>query len=102
MPDLGIELVAIGTDSPEDLKNALAAYEKEGGFPFPLLSDAKLEVFKAYGCIDSDTSRCTARFSSTRRASAAGGMLTRQHDTVCFFRGLHVGKPTSGERHRDS
>ena len=31
------------------------AYEKEGGFPFPLLSDAKLDVFEAYGCIDSDS-----------------------------------------------
>ena len=51
---LGIELVAIGIDSPEDLKNAQASYEDEGGFAFPLLSDAKLDVFKAYGCITSD------------------------------------------------
>ena len=51
---LGIDLVAISTDVPEDLKNALADYEKEGGFPFPLLSDAKLEIFKAYGCSESD------------------------------------------------
>jgi peroxiredoxin/N-acetylneuraminic acid mutarotase len=50
--DAGIDLVAIGTDSPEDLGNALAAYKNEGGFPFPLLSDAKLDVFKAYRCID--------------------------------------------------
>ncbi len=52
--DAGIELVAISTDSPEDLKNALASYQEKGGFPFPLLSDAKLDVFKAYGCIDFD------------------------------------------------
>jgi peroxiredoxin/N-acetylneuraminic acid mutarotase len=53
--DAGIDLVAVGTDSPEDLKNALAAYaEKGGAFPFPLLSDAKLEVFKAYRCTDFD------------------------------------------------
>jgi peroxiredoxin/N-acetylneuraminic acid mutarotase len=51
---LGIELVAIGIDSPEDLKNAQASYESEGGFAFPLLSDAKLDVFKAYGCITAD------------------------------------------------
>ena len=51
---LGIDLVAIGTDSPEDLKSSLATYDKEGGFPFPLLSDAKLDVFKAYGCTDFD------------------------------------------------
>jgi peroxiredoxin/N-acetylneuraminic acid mutarotase len=49
---LGIDLVAISTDTPEDLNNALADYQKEGGFPIPLLSDAKLQVFRAYGCID--------------------------------------------------
>jgi Peroxiredoxin len=48
--DNGIAIVAIGTDTPEELKDALAAYE--GGFPFPLLSDAKLDVFKAYRCVD--------------------------------------------------
>jgi peroxiredoxin/N-acetylneuraminic acid mutarotase len=48
---LGIELVAIGIDTPEDLKASQASYESEGGFAFPLLSDAKLDVFKAYGCI---------------------------------------------------
>jgi peroxiredoxin len=49
---LGIDLVAIGIDSPEDLKNAQASYQDEGGFAFPLLSDAKLAVFRAYGCTD--------------------------------------------------
>ena len=48
--DNGIAVVAIGTDTPEELKDALAAYD--GGFPFPLLSDAKLEAFKAYRCVD--------------------------------------------------
>jgi len=48
--DNGIAIVAIGTDSPEELKDALAAYD--GGFPFPLLSDAKLNTFKAYRCVD--------------------------------------------------
>ena len=51
---LGIELVAIGIDTPEDLKAAQASYEAEGGFAFPLLSDAKLDVFRAYGCTTSD------------------------------------------------
>ena len=54
MPNVGIELVAIGTDTPEELKKAQADYQTEGGFPFPLLSDAKLEVFKAYRCVDFD------------------------------------------------
>jgi peroxiredoxin/N-acetylneuraminic acid mutarotase len=48
--DNGIAIVAIGTDSPEELKDALAAYD--GGFPFPLLSDARLDTFKAYRCVD--------------------------------------------------
>ena len=46
--DAGIELVAIGTDTPEQLKEALA----DSAFPFPLLPDAKLNVFKAYRCVD--------------------------------------------------
>jgi peroxiredoxin len=50
----GIDLVAISTDTPEDLQQALTPYEKKGGFPFPLVSDAKLDVFKAYGCVDSE------------------------------------------------
>jgi peroxiredoxin/N-acetylneuraminic acid mutarotase len=52
--DLGIDLVAISTDTPEDLNKALVDYQKEGGFPIPLLSDAKLDTFKAYGCSESD------------------------------------------------
>jgi peroxiredoxin len=36
-------------DSPET-QGRLAAYE--GSFPFPLLSDAKLDAFKAYRCVD--------------------------------------------------
>jgi peroxiredoxin len=52
--ELGIDLVAISTDTPKDLNKALADYQKEGGFPIPLLSDAKLNIFKAYGCSKSD------------------------------------------------
>ncbi|HEX3151880.1 MAG TPA: tyrosinase family protein [Gemmataceae bacterium] len=50
----GIDVVGIGTDTPEELKDALAAYKKNGGFAFPLLSDAKLEAFKAYRCVGFD------------------------------------------------
>ncbi len=49
--DSGIALVAIGTDSPDELKKSLAAYSAKGGFPFPLLSDANLDAFKAYRCV---------------------------------------------------
>jgi peroxiredoxin/N-acetylneuraminic acid mutarotase len=52
--DAGIDLVAISTDTTEGLKNAQAPYAEKGGFPFPLLSDAKLDIFKAYRCIDFD------------------------------------------------
>ena len=47
----GIAVVGIGTDSPEELKDLAASYQ-DGGFPFPLLSDAKLNAFKAYRCVD--------------------------------------------------
>jgi peroxiredoxin len=50
----GIDLVAVSTDSPEDLKKALKPYQEKGGYAFPLLSDAKLEVFKAYRLLDFD------------------------------------------------
>jgi peroxiredoxin len=43
-------VVAIGTDSPDELKQAVAAYEVT--FPFPLLPNAKLDAFKAYRCVD--------------------------------------------------
>ena len=44
--DAGITLVAIGPDSPEKIEKARDA------FPFAVLSDSKLEVFKAYRCVD--------------------------------------------------
>jgi peroxiredoxin len=47
----GIAVVGIGTDLPEELKNLAAAYQ-DSGFPFPLLSDARLDAFKAYRCVD--------------------------------------------------
>lgn len=50
--DEGISLVAISTDNVKDLKNAKINYNKEGTFPFPLLSDAKMDIFKAYRTFD--------------------------------------------------
>ena len=50
--DSGISLVAISTDSPEELKKSLATYKNRGGFPFPLLSDANRDAFKAYRSVD--------------------------------------------------
>ncbi len=47
---LGIEVIGIGTDSPADL---LAAHKNyTGTFPFRLLSNNDLTVFKTYRCYD--------------------------------------------------
>ena len=49
--DAGIELIAISTD---DMKNLQRSHEnyRDGVFPFPLVSDADEDVFKAYRCFD--------------------------------------------------
>lgn len=49
--DAGISLIAISTDDLEGLKISLKKYKK-GDFPFPLVSDAELGVFKAYRVYD--------------------------------------------------
>jgi peroxiredoxin len=46
----GIELLAISSDDQEGLKKSLAAYE--GEFPFPLLADDALQVFRLYRVFD--------------------------------------------------
>lgn len=46
----GIELIAIGSDRPADLQLACKNYGSE--FPFPLVSNDSLDVFKAYRCFD--------------------------------------------------
>jgi peroxiredoxin len=48
--DAGIELVGISTDSQKDLKQSIDNYK--GGMPFPLVSDEKLDVFKAWRAYD--------------------------------------------------
>ncbi len=48
----GIELLAISTDAEIDLEKSIAACQTEGGFPFPLLSDARNEVFRRYRAYD--------------------------------------------------
>ncbi|HUG89212.1 MAG TPA: redoxin domain-containing protein, partial [Planctomycetaceae bacterium] len=47
----GISLLAISTDDRPSLKKSLDDYGSEG-FPFPLVSDAALEVFKTYRAFD--------------------------------------------------
>ncbi len=51
----GIKLVAISSDTLEKLKSSLDKFELEDDsqrFPFPLLSDSSLEVFKKYRAYD--------------------------------------------------
>jgi hypothetical protein len=54
-----------------ELNSAVAAHE--GTFPFPLLSDAKLDAFKAYRCVDFKNQPLYATFSSTLKARCGGG-----------------------------
>ncbi len=49
--EAGLSLVAISTDGQEGLKKATEAY-KTGEFPFPLLSNSELNVFKQYRAFD--------------------------------------------------
>jgi len=49
---VGIELVAISSDSQQDLVKSIEKYGKDGGFPFPLAADPKFEIFKKYRCFD--------------------------------------------------
>lgn len=49
--EAGIKVVAVSTDPPTDLRRSVENY-KDGEFPFPLVSDNQLNVFKAYRCHD--------------------------------------------------
>jgi peroxiredoxin len=46
----GIDVIAVSTDKQELLDRAYK--DLENGFPFPLVSDAELNVFKRYRCYD--------------------------------------------------
>ncbi|MFK7820109.1 MAG: redoxin domain-containing protein, partial [Planctomycetaceae bacterium] len=46
----GLSLVAISSDSQKDLTESSKSYD--GGFPFPLVADPSLEVFKKYRAYD--------------------------------------------------
>jgi peroxiredoxin len=50
--EAGISLLAISTDSNDELAKSLASFEKDGTFPFPLVSDGDLRTFKLYGAYD--------------------------------------------------
>ncbi len=50
--DAGISILAVGTESKSGLKLTGANSKEHGGFPFPLLSDYDMRVFKAYRAYD--------------------------------------------------
>lgn len=47
----GIELIAVSTDNQEELQKSHDNY-KDGDFPFPLVSNSDLDVFKNFRCFD--------------------------------------------------
>jgi peroxiredoxin len=49
--EAGIELIAVSTDNVPDLKKSLAVLGT-GEFPFPLVANESLDVFKLYRCYD--------------------------------------------------
>lgn len=48
----GIELVAIGTDSVEELKESQTDRSEDEAYPFPILADPDLDTFRAYRAYD--------------------------------------------------
>jgi alkyl hydroperoxide reductase subunit AhpC len=49
----GISIVAVSTDTPEDLNKAWQGAKLEAGtFPFPLASDADKKIFRSFGAYD--------------------------------------------------
>ncbi len=48
----GIEIVAIGSDNLNALKDAVLAYKQEKTLNFPVLTDDKLDIFEKYRCVD--------------------------------------------------
>ena len=50
--DAGISLVAISSDSVAKLKSSIERYKTNGDFPFQLVSDHQLNVFKRYHAYD--------------------------------------------------
>lgn len=48
----GIDIIGISTDNVLNLKRSLEPVKSEGGYAFPLVSNAGLDVFKQYRCYD--------------------------------------------------
>jgi peroxiredoxin len=48
----GVSIVAVSTDAPAGLEQSYSALKRPTGFPFPLVSDEPLSIFKAYRAYD--------------------------------------------------
>ena len=48
----GIELVAVSLEKVSELKKTISKYSDNGNFPFPIVSNDKLDIFKKYRCHD--------------------------------------------------
>lgn len=48
----GIEILAVSTDSVADIKKSLVDAKQDGKYPFPIVSDNAMQVFKAYRAYD--------------------------------------------------
>jgi peroxiredoxin len=48
----GLNLLAISTDTPEAVRKSIETGPQDGGFPFPLVPDPSLQVFKRYRVYD--------------------------------------------------
>jgi peroxiredoxin len=73
--EAGISIVAISTESVADLKNTLEKSSENGTFPFPVVSDESLGVFKLFRAYD-DFERMPLHGSFLIDAQG----LTRWHD----------------------
>jgi peroxiredoxin len=50
--EAGIDLVAIGTDTAEELRDSFGDDPLDTGYPFPVLTDPELADFRAYRAFD--------------------------------------------------
>ncbi|MCM8530508.1 MAG: redoxin domain-containing protein [Lentisphaeraceae bacterium] len=50
--DAGVKLLAVSLEGKMDLMKSVSKYSDDGKFPFPIVSDKALTVFKKYRCYD--------------------------------------------------
>ena len=50
--EAGIELIAVSLETVKDLKSSISKYSDDGKFPFPIVANEGLEIFKKYRCYD--------------------------------------------------